>query len=92
MIKRFLAATYKQVTCALVTKACDWCKKERRAFLIFFKPRSWIKHRTCDGIDMVFCSLACFKAFTGTASSKGSISSKKPIEKQEEQLLAPVAR
>jgi hypothetical protein len=80
------------VKSALVTKACDWCKKESSAFLIFFKPKGWIKHRTHDGIDMMFCSLACFKAFTGTGSVDRPRRPKKPIEKQEEQLLAPFAR
>jgi len=92
MIKRFKQLTYEQVTCALVTKACDWCKKESNAFLVFLKPRGWIKHKTRDGIDMMFCSLACFKAFTGTDSADGPRHPKKSIERQEEQLLAPVAR
>jgi hypothetical protein len=76
----------------LVTKACDRCKKESSAFLVFFKPRGWIKHRTRDGIDMMFCSLACFKAFIGTDLADGSKLPRKPIERQQEQLLAPVAR
>jgi hypothetical protein len=49
----------------LVPKTCDWCKKEEKAFLIFFKPKGWIKHKTPDKIDMLFCSLKCFKTFTG---------------------------
>jgi len=76
----------------LVTKVCSWCKKESSAFLLFFKPKGWIKHKTRDGIDMMFCSLACFRAFTGTTPTDKSRHPKRPIEKQEEQLLAPVAR
>jgi hypothetical protein len=76
----------------LVTKVCNWCKIESNAFLVFFKPRGWIKHRTPDGIDMLFCSLACFNAFKGLEPTDRSRQAKKPIEVQEEQLLATIAR
>jgi len=79
------------VNLVLVTRACFWCKKESNAFLVFFKPRGWIKHRTPDRIDMLFCSLACFKAFTGVKLTYRSERVKKPIEPQEEQLLATAA-
>lgn len=91
-IKRSQIADLLVVKCVLVTKACIWCKKESSAFLVFFKPRGWIKHRTRDGIDMLFCSLACFKAYIGAEPVDRSRPIKKPIEEQEEQLLAPVAR
>ncbi len=77
---------------ALVTRTCYQCKKESNGFLVFFKPRGWIKHRTPDQIDMLFCSLACFKAFTHITKLTGRPEQvKKPIEEQEEQLLATAA-
>jgi len=73
----------------LVTKACDWCKKEGKAFLVFFKPRGWIRHKTPDEIHMLFCSLVCFKAFIGgVEAAPKSIKPQKPIEVDEEELVA----
>jgi hypothetical protein len=78
------------VSHVLITKACDWCKKEDKPFLIFFKPKGWIRHKTLDDIDMLFCSLACFRAFIGPATRPTQ--AKKPIEAQKERLLSAPAQ
>jgi hypothetical protein len=41
---------------------------------------------------MLFCSLACFKAFAGIRLARESKPAEIPIEAQEEQLLATLAR
>ncbi len=92
MIKRSSVADLVVVKCELVTKACIWCNRESSAFLVFFKPKGWIKHTSRDGIDMLFCSLACFNAYIGAEPTDRSKPVKKPIDVQQEQLLAPVAR
>lgn len=51
-----------------------------------------MKHRTRDGIDLLFCSLACFKAYIGAEPIGPSKTTRKPIEEQEEQLLTVAAR
>lgn len=76
----------------MVMKACDWCKKQSKAFLVFLKPRSWIRHRTRDKADMLFCSLACFKAFTGIQLRAVSAQTEIPVEDQEKQLLTALAK
>ncbi len=77
----------------MVTKACYWCKKEDNAFLIFFKPRGWIKHKTPDELNLLFCSLACFKAFSGADEAlPKSTKPKKPIEVKEEEWIAAPAQ
>ncbi len=76
----------------MVMKACDWCKKQSEAFLVFLKPRGWIRHKTCDETDMLFCSLACFKAFTSIQLKIRSAQTEIPIEDQEKQLLTALAK
>jgi len=72
----------------LVSKMCDWCKKEEKAFLVFWKPRSWIKHKTPDGLDVPFCSLACFQKFTGAKLSPKPVKLKEHNEGLKEPLVA----
>lgn len=62
----------------LVTKSCSWCKREDKAYLVFFKPRGWVKHRTRDKMDMLFCSLACFKEFMGVDLAAKRVEPRKP--------------
>jgi hypothetical protein len=76
----------------LPTKACEWCRKEAKTFLVFLKPKGWIKHKTSNDTDMLFCSLACFKAFTGIRLTRKSKPTEMPVEAQEAQLLATLAR
>jgi len=77
----------------LVTKTCDWCKKEDKAFLVFFKPKGWIKHRTLDKMDMLFCSLACFRAFSGLEILPKTSETKKPFEiAREKQVIVSPAQ
>ena len=59
---------------------------------MFLKPKGWIRHRTLDETDMLFCSLACFKAFADDEQAATSKRQKKPVEAQEAQLLATLAR
>lgn len=75
----------------MVTKACSWCKKEGEAYLVFFKPKGWIKHKTLDKMDMLFCSLACFQAFMGTELSSRARAAERPmkVEEREELAVAP---
>jgi len=70
----------------LMLKTCDWCKKEEKAFLLFWKPRGWIQHKTPDGIDMLFCSLACFRTFTSARLAPKPVELKKEYEVVEEPL------
>jgi len=72
----------------LVSKMCDWCKKEEKVFLVFWKPRSWIKHKTSDGLEMLFCTLACFRKFTGAKLSRKSVKLKGHNEGLKESLVA----
>jgi len=67
---------------------CYWCKKEEKTFLIFWKPKGWIKHKTPDGLDMLFCSLACFRKFTGAKFSPKPVNLKKHHEAFKEPLVA----
>jgi len=75
----------------LVTKSCSWCKKEDKAYLMFFKPRGWIKHRTRDKMDMLFCSLACFQEFMGVDLAPKRVEPRKPasVKKDKELVAAP---
>jgi len=74
----------------MVTKTCDWCKKEDNTFLVFFKPRGWIKHKAPDELNLLFCSLACFNAFLGEVeASPKPIRPRKTIEIKEEWITAP---
>ena len=77
----------------MVTKTCDWCKKEEKTFLVFFKPRGWIKHKTPDEIHLLFCSLTCFKTFIGgVEAAPKSVKPRKRVEVDEEELVAAPAQ
>jgi hypothetical protein len=76
----------------LVTVVCYQCRKEGKTFLIFFKPRGWIKHTSLDGIHQVFCSLECLEAYMGVKQTPKPKQVKKPVEVEEEQLLEATAR
>lgn len=71
----------------LVTKSCSWCKKEDEAYLMFFKPRGWIKHRTLDKMDLLFCSLACFREFIGADLTLKPVVRRKTSKAKEEKAL-----
>jgi len=68
----------------LVSHTCGSCKKEGKAYLHFFKPRGWIKHKTPDDMNMLFCSLACFQKFTGADLGPRPKTSKKRVVAEEE--------
>jgi hypothetical protein len=76
----------------LVSKTSDWCKKEGKNFLVVFKPKGWIKHRTPDKLELLFCSLVCFRAFTGAGLTPRPPKSKKKYDVEEEHLVAPPAQ
>jgi hypothetical protein len=77
----------------LVTKSCSWCKREDKAYLMFFTPRGWIRHRTRDEMDMLFCSLACFQEFMGMDLAPKRVEPRKPKSvKEGKQLIAAPAR
>lgn len=58
---------------------------------MFFKPRGWIKHRTRDKIDLLFCSLACFQKFMGTDLAPKRVEPRKPsrVKEEKELVVAP---
>jgi len=79
----------------LVTTTCSWCNKEEKNFLVLFRPRGWIKHRTPDHIDMLFCSLLCFRAFSGGFAARKPVKPVKPvkpIEVEEEKVVVAPAQ
>jgi hypothetical protein len=76
----------------LVSKTCDWCKKEGKNFLVVFKPKGWIEHKTSDKLELLFCSLVCFRAFTGADLAPKPPKPKKQFDVEEEHLIAPPAQ
>lgn len=76
----------------LFSKTCHMCMKEEKAYLVFWIPKGWIKHKTPDGLDMLFCSLACFQEFTGAKLVPRPVEPKKHHEAVEEPLVAVPAK
>jgi len=71
------------------------CKKKKQAFLLFFKPRGWIRHKTPDGFIMFFCGLTCFRKFTGVKLARRPAPVEKRyevVEEEKEQLVAVPAQ